>query len=282
MVPTASLLMIVLNLVLGFVVPIGLAWWMVRKYQAKWSTILIGAATFFVFVLVLEALVHGVVLKGPHGAAIQGNLWYYALYGGLMAGLFEETGRFLAMKFLLKKEPSTALPGIAYGIGHGGAEMLFVFGMTMVSSLAMAVMVNAGQADTLLGQAPAEAQAQVGEQIDKLVASKPGDYPVGARIGPDPATEPFRPRLAGRPQRRPLALALPRRHPPPCRSRCRHRPPLQVRRHGRPRTPRLCRSPRRRRPRLAARQEGLPVNETHSHHAANCPFAGFPFTVMAR
>ena len=96
-----------------------------------------------------------------------------------MAGLFEETGRFLAMKFLLKKEPSTALPGIAYGIGHGGAEMLFVFGMTMVSSLAMAVMVNAGQADTLLGQAPAEAQAQVGEQIDKLVASKPGDYLLG-------------------------------------------------------------------------------------------------------
>ena len=179
MVPTASLLMIVLNLVLGFVVPIGLAWWMVRKYQVKWSTILIGAATFFVFVLVLEALVHGVVLKGPHGAAIQGNIWYYALYGGLMAGLFEETGRFLAMKFLLKKEPSTALPGIAYGIGHGGAEMLFVFGMTMVSSLAMAVMVNAGQADTLLGQAPAEAQAQVGEQIDKLVASKPGDYLLG-------------------------------------------------------------------------------------------------------
>ena len=56
MVPTASLLMIVLNLVLGFAVPIGLAWWMVRKYQVKWSTILIGAATFFVFVLVLEAL----------------------------------------------------------------------------------------------------------------------------------------------------------------------------------------------------------------------------------
>ena len=179
MVPTASLLMIVLNLVLGFVVPIGLAWWMVRKYPVKWSTILIGAATFFVFVLVLEALVHGVVLKGPHGAAIQGNVWYYALYGGLMAGLFEETGRFLAMKFLLKKEPSTSLPGMAYGIGHGGAEMLFVFGMTMVSSLAMAVMVNAGQADTLLGQVPAEARAQVSEQIDKLTASKPGDYLLG-------------------------------------------------------------------------------------------------------
>ena len=181
MVPTASLLMIVLNLVLGFVVPIGLAWWMVRKYQVKWSTILIGAATFFVFVLVLEALVHQVVLKGPHGAAIQGNIWYYALYGGLMAGLFEETGRFLAMKYLLKKEPSTALPGIAYGIGHGGAEMLFVFGVTMVSYLAMAVMVNTGQADTLLSQAPAEAQAQaqVSEQIDKLVASKPGDYLLG-------------------------------------------------------------------------------------------------------
>lgn len=57
--------------------------------------------------------------------------------------------------------------------------MILVFGMAMISYLAMAVMVNAGQADTLLSQTPAEAQAQVSEQIDKLVASKPGDYLLG-------------------------------------------------------------------------------------------------------
>ncbi|MBQ9193264.1 MAG: YhfC family intramembrane metalloprotease [Bacteroidales bacterium] len=179
MVPTASILILVLNLVLGFAVPVALAWWLVRKYHAKWSTILIGAATFAVFALVLEALVHQVVLKGPHGAAIQGNLWYYALYGGLMAGLFEETGRFLAMKFLLKKEPSNVLPGVAYGIGHGGAEMILIFGFSMISLLSMAVLMKTGQMDTVLSQTPDEAQAQVRQVVSTLTDSAPGTFLYG-------------------------------------------------------------------------------------------------------
>ena len=91
-----------LNAVLGMGVPIVLAWWLVKKYKVNLRTILIGAAVFIVFALVLETILNQIVLKGPHGAAITGNIWYYALYGGLAAGIFEETGRFLAMKFLLK------------------------------------------------------------------------------------------------------------------------------------------------------------------------------------
>ena len=103
MVPTANLIIMAVNALLGFAIPVFLCWWAVKKHQAKLSTILIGAGTFVVFALVLESIVHQIVLKGPSGAVIQGKTLYYALYGGLMAGLFEETGRFLAMKFLLKK-----------------------------------------------------------------------------------------------------------------------------------------------------------------------------------
>ena len=168
-----------LDLILGFAIPICLAWWMVKKYQVRLSTILIGAATFFIFALVLEALVHRIVLNGPAGETIQGKTLYYALYGGLMAGLFEETGRFLSMKFLLKKEPTTVLPGLAYGTGHGGMEMLIVFGFTMISNLAMAVMINAGQTETLLAQAPAEAQEQLREAITKLTELRAGGLLLG-------------------------------------------------------------------------------------------------------
>ena len=179
MVSSGSIVMMVVNAILGIVIPVFLAWWAVTKHQARLSTILIGGATFIVFALVLESLVHQVVLKGTYGEAIQGNVLYYALYGGLMAGLFEETGRFLSMKFLLKKEPSTTLPGVAYGLGHGGAEMLIIFGVSMLSTLVMAMMVNTGQTETLMGQVPAEAQEQLAAQLEQIQAAKPGAYLLG-------------------------------------------------------------------------------------------------------
>lgn len=171
--------MMVLNTVLGFAVPVLLAWWMVKKYKVSWSAILIGAATFIVFALVLESLVHNIVLKGPHGGAIMNNTLYFALYGGLMAGLFEEVGRFVAMKFFMKKEPDSIMSGVAYGVGHGGAEMLILFGIGTISTLAMAFMINSGQTDALLAKAPANALAQAQAQLDAVANTPASDYLYG-------------------------------------------------------------------------------------------------------
>ena len=171
--------MMIVNVLLGIAVPLFLCWWAVKKHKANIATILIGAGVFVVFALVLESLVHQIVLKGPRGAAIPGNVRYYALYGGLMAGLFEETGRFLAMKFLLKKEPTTAKAGVSYGLGHGGVEMMLLFGLTMISSFAMAVMINAGQTETLLSQVPAEAKDQLVTQIDQIKDASAGSFLLG-------------------------------------------------------------------------------------------------------
>lgn len=179
MVPVGSILVMLLNVILGIAIPVLLAWWAVKKHNASLSSVLIGAATFLVMVLVLESMVHRLVLAGPRGAVIQGNVLYYALYGGLMAGLFEETGRFLSMKFLMKKEPSGIKPGIAYGIGHGGAEVILIFALSMVSLLVMSVMVNTGTTDVLLSKTPAEAQAQLTAQVDQLRSASPGTYLLG-------------------------------------------------------------------------------------------------------
>ena len=156
MVPGSSVAVMAVDAVLGIAVPVLLSLYLVRKHHAKVSTILIGAGTFIVFALVLESIMHQLVLKGPHGAAIMGNTLWFALYGGLAAGLFEETGRFLAMKFLLKKEPAEPLPGVAYGIGHGGVEMIVIFGLTMVSNLVISLMINSGQTDALFARHAAQ------------------------------------------------------------------------------------------------------------------------------
>ena len=180
MVPTSSIIVMAFNALFGIAVPICLSLYLVRKHHAKFSTILIGAGTFFVFALVLESILHQVVLKGPHGEAIMGNTLWYALYGGLAAGVFEETGRFLSMKFLMKKEPTAPLPGVAYGVGHGGAEMLLVFGITMISNLVMAALINSGQSDLLFAQAPESASAQVQAQLDTLQTTAAGTWLLGA------------------------------------------------------------------------------------------------------
>ena len=54
--------------------------------------VFVGAAVFVLFVLVLESGMHALVF-GISGEGITKNIWIYALYGGLAAGLFEETGR---------------------------------------------------------------------------------------------------------------------------------------------------------------------------------------------
>ena len=59
--------------VIGFAVPVAIAWWMAKKYKNSLYTILVGAGVFIVFALLLEPILHQVVLKGPHGPAIMGN-----------------------------------------------------------------------------------------------------------------------------------------------------------------------------------------------------------------
>lgn len=167
------------NALLGFAIPVCLAVWLVRKHHARISTILIGAGTFIVFALVLESLMHQLVLKGPHGASILGNPLRYALYGGLAAGIFEETGRFLSMKFLMKKESTKPLPGVAYGVGHGGVEMLIIFGITMINNLVISALINSGQADAIFAKVPEEAAGQLQVQLDQLQTMGAGTLLVG-------------------------------------------------------------------------------------------------------
>lgn len=168
MIPLSTLISLALAAIVGIALPVALAWWLVRKFQVRCQTVLIGAGTFIVFALVLEPVLHQLVLKGPHGTAIMGNVWYYALYGGLAAGIFEETGRFLSMKFLMRREPSSALPGVGYGIGHGGIEMLILFGITMISNLIVSMIMNAGLTDLLLANVPEEAREQTLAQFSQL------------------------------------------------------------------------------------------------------------------
>ena len=154
-----TIAVLALNTLLGLALPIGLLLILRKKTGCSVMPFFAGCVTFVLFVVVLESFVHSLVLTGPFGQKIWETPWLYALYGGLAAGLFEETGRLMAMKLLIKKDSRPAV-SLMYGAGHGGIEVLLVLGLTMAQNLVYALMLNAGQMEAILASVP-EAQAQV-------------------------------------------------------------------------------------------------------------------------
>ncbi|MBP0970583.1 MAG: YhfC family intramembrane metalloprotease [Oscillospiraceae bacterium] len=174
MISNASIAVMIGGIALICVMVICLMLYYKFKYHTKITTFLIGAATFILFALVLEQLMHVLVLfKSPVGDTIQNNIWLYALYGGLAAGVFEETGRLIAMKFLLKKEHRKPHTALMYGAGHGGIEALLLGGLSLLSNLIYSFMINAGQEQMLLSQIPAEQLETVQESFKQLKEASP-------------------------------------------------------------------------------------------------------------
>ena len=62
--------------------------------KEKSFAVIIGCATFAVFALILEGTCNALILSGGRAAALMQKPVLFGLFGGLMAGLFEETGRF--------------------------------------------------------------------------------------------------------------------------------------------------------------------------------------------
>ena len=128
---------LIVVILFSFLVPVGLLlWWNGRKKTGLWP-VLVGAVCFILFALVLEPLLHQVCLAGKKNAvsaAITSSLVLYTLYGVFAAGIFEETGRFFGFRLLLKNRREAPV-AIAYGIGHGGIEVILVLGVTYVTYL---------------------------------------------------------------------------------------------------------------------------------------------------
>ena len=146
----------VFSLVVSFALPIGLFVYAKKKLGAKTAPFFIGCGVFFVMVLMLEAAIHRIVFQLA-GEALTGSVILYAVYGGLMAALFEETGRYIAMRFLVK--PLDFPNAFMYGAGHGGVEAMLLCGVASISNIASAVMINSGTMSAQLATLDAEKAA---------------------------------------------------------------------------------------------------------------------------
>lgn len=170
-VASLSIVFMGISCAIAFLLPVGLLIYYRKKKGADILPFFIGCAVMLLFALILEAAVHRVVLSSPAGAVIQNNLWLYALYGGFMAGLFEESGRFLAFKTVLKKYRDKDANALMYGAGHGGFEAAVLLGMTMINNIAISLMINSGNAGVMTGALSGDALTQVEEAIKALGAT---------------------------------------------------------------------------------------------------------------
>lgn len=139
----------------GLILPTVLCIWWLKTRHEKFTSVLTGAMTFLIFALVLESIVHSIVFMVFPG--IRDNVVAYMLYGAMMAGIFEETGRFLAYKLVLKKRTNRET-AISYGIGHGGFEAVYILAATGINNFVYAGIINAGQFPALLDQLKAAGQ----------------------------------------------------------------------------------------------------------------------------
>lgn len=135
---------------LSFIIPIALV--VLWKIRNKTSIVpsLAGILVFIIFGIILKSVpnVLVTVAGGPVLHIIQENTLVYAIYAGLMAGIFEEAGRYIAFKTFLKKYEDRE-NAISYGLGHGGIECIIVLGFTMVQNFMYAQLINAGQVEEM-------------------------------------------------------------------------------------------------------------------------------------
>lgn len=172
-VPGLSIFFIIMNMLIGVAIPVVLCIVFRKKRKCDFLPFWAGCGVMFLFAFVLEQTVHFAVLSTPAGSVIRNSLWLYALYGGLMAGLFEETGRLAAMKFLLKKKQSNDYNALMYGAGHGGFEAFYLLFFGMLNNLIYSVMLNSGSAELLMSGLDSANQAAVQSAFDTLASTSP-------------------------------------------------------------------------------------------------------------
>jgi uncharacterized membrane protein YhfC len=117
-----------------------------------------GIAVFALSAMVIERALNDYLLRqNPTTSEWLSDPLAFVVYGALAAGICEEVGRFIAMRWLARRHAGNAHDGtaLAYGLGHGGAEAWLVGVMVQAQWIAFGVLENRGQLDAYLGNLPA-------------------------------------------------------------------------------------------------------------------------------
>ena len=114
---TASYIVSFLGMIL---LPLVLWFYFTRKFALSWKLVVAGALTF-----IASQILHIPLVLGMNSFLQTQPLLVNAILLGLLAGIFEETARYILFKFILRNNRSWK-EGILVGLGHGGIEALLL------------------------------------------------------------------------------------------------------------------------------------------------------------
>lgn len=149
----SSIPSLIITIVLMIAIPVAsfICWRRKHRQETNIGYLIAGIIGFMVSARVLELGVHYlcIITDNPISRFINGHTVAFVLYGIAMAGVFEECGRYIILRFILKKN-RTPQNAVLYGIGHGGIEILAVLLPSMILYLVIAVLFSSGDVEKAL------------------------------------------------------------------------------------------------------------------------------------
>lgn len=141
---------VIITMLAMFAVLIAVVWYARKKYKINFAVLGLGAVAFFASSQVLEKIVHLFVLHPQKDGTVPlmtANPLLYVIYGICMAALFEETARLIFFKWLEKKRTLEDSDALAYGLGHGGLELLYLGMGSLISLLILFSLLESSNPD---------------------------------------------------------------------------------------------------------------------------------------
>ncbi|MGG4000587.1 YhfC family intramembrane metalloprotease [Anoxybacillus kestanbolensis] len=150
-----SLVGMSVQLFLSLIVPFALIIYGRKKGWLSWKAFGVGLLIFVLFSQVLEKMLHFLVID-PSGTSLKGtsSVWAFVAYGALAAGVFEEMGRYVGFRFMLKNN-RTYGDGLSFGLGHGGIEAVLIGGVSAINMMILSHLVQTGQFEQIASSLPA-------------------------------------------------------------------------------------------------------------------------------
>ena len=165
----------VIAIAFAILYPLVLAFIAHRRLNISWKYFGYGALIFFLFQIIsrvpIVTALGGVLAPQLRASRVFLYIWLAVL--ALTAGLFEEVGRYVGYRWLMRREEKTWSKAVMYGIGHGGLEsMVLIAGLGLLTLLNLIVLSSIN-----LNSLPASQHDQVVQQL-KALSAQPGWFPL--------------------------------------------------------------------------------------------------------
>jgi uncharacterized membrane protein YhfC len=161
MINTVTIAGMVAQLAISLLVPLGLLLYFGKKKWLSWKPFGVGVFIFVLFSQVLEKMLHAVMID-PSGTSLKWthSVTLFVLYGTLAAGIFEEVGRYIGFKWLLKNHRGYK-DGLSFGLGHGGIEAILIGVFGSISTIVLASFIQSGTFDKMIAPTLPKEQAEL-------------------------------------------------------------------------------------------------------------------------